>query len=466
MGKEGAGDSSMPSSRMIEFLLACTTGGLPVDVLRAARMRVLDSLGCGLFGATTEWGRIAAQVIAEECSQGAATVYASSGAIAPARAALVNGTATNGFELDDTAPGHVHPGAVVVPAALATAEQHGLSGSRFLLGVVAGYEAMSRTGLALGEAGWGFHITGIAGAVGAAVASGVAMGLTQQQLMRAIGIACSSAAGIKSFTQGTGGMIKRMHAGRAAESGVLACALAQRGFTAPLAALDGKFGLLETYGGKNADPHALDSALGGDYVISRSRPKVYPFCGGLHTMAQALHELQVGHAIEPGAIRRVRIGTNRRALALHAEVAPSETMAAQYSMPFTAAVSLTADPRDPRFFAGGRFDDPVLCRLAAKVELYEHPEMQAIYPRYGACVEVQLDDGRHLTAAILDRKGSPANPCSDQELKEKFACLAQTSYTKAAADEILSLVERLETMPALTPLSNALRSGMITGAGQ
>ena len=449
------------SSRMVEFLMSLKLAALPPKVISEARIRLLDGIGCGLYGAAMPWGRISAETIYEEGSQGAATVYGNKKPVAPARAALVNGTATHGIELDDISPGaHVHPGAVVIPAALATAEQCGASGERLLLGLIAGYEAMTRTGRGIGEAAWGFHITGVAGPVGAAVASGITQGLNYDQIMRAIGIACSSAAGIKSFTQGSGGMVKRMHAGRASESGVLACALARRGFTAPLGALDGKFGLLDVFGGDKSRPHALDENLGNEYAVASVWTKVYPCCGVLHTTAQALHALKVEHKVEESAIAGVRIGTNKRAVALNGDREPAETMAAQYSMPFTAAVALLRDPKNPRFYESDALNDPAVRNLARRVEIYADAEMDAMYPRYGTRVEVRLKDGRTLDTQLLDAHGTPADPCSEEEGREKFRCLAEVTNSKASIDEVVRVVERLETLVSVKPLSEALQSGV------
>ncbi len=449
------------SGRMVEFLLSLKLEDLPADLIREARTRLLDGLGCGLYGAVMPWGKIIAEVVYEEQSRGVATIYGNQEPVAAARAALVNGTVTHGIELDDISPGaHVHPGAVVIPAALATAERHDASGARLLLGLIAGYEAMTRVGRGIGEAGWGFHITGVAGPIGAAVASGVVQELSFDEVMRAIGIACSSASGIKSFTQGSGGMIKRMHAGRAAESGVLACALAHRGFTAPLAALDGRFGLLEVFGGDKSRPEALDQGLGENYAVSRVWTKVYPCCGVLHTTAQALHALRVENRIDPASIKSVRVGTNKRAIALNGEVAPKETMAAQYSMPFTAAVALTRDPKDPRYYTGDALNDPVVRELARRVEMYADTEMEALYPRYGTRAEVRLNDGRTFDTKLLDAHGTPADPCSEDEAKEKFRCLAVITNSDQSIHEVLSVVERLDKLPSVRPLSEALRSGV------
>ncbi len=448
------------SGRLVEFLLSLTAENVPATVICEARIRLLDTLGCGLYGSMMPWSRIAAEVIGEERSQGHATIYGSREAAAPARAALVNGTATHGIELDDIAPGHCHPGTAVVPAVLAVAEQFGLSGMRVLLGMVAGYEATSRTGRGIGEVGWGFHLPAIAGTVGAAVGSGVALGMPHEQVMRALGIACSSAAGIRSFVQGSGGMVKRLHAGRAAEAGVLACLLARRGFTAPLAALDGKFGLLEVFGGENCKPQALDADLGERFVISKVWTKMYPFCGGIHTMAQALQALRTQHSIAPSDVKSVRVGVNHRAMALHTEAAPREMMAAQYSMPFVAATALAGDPRDPRSFMAEALDDTVVCSLARRVELYLDADMDAIYPRHGAHVEICMAGGQKLSATLLAAKGTPEDPCNEEEVKEKFRCLAAAAVTDEAIAEIMSLVGRIETLSTVTSLSTLLRAGM------
>jgi 2-methylcitrate dehydratase PrpD len=448
------------SGHMVEFLLSLKFEDLPADLVREARVRLLDGLGCGLYGGIMPWGRIAAETVYDEQSQGSATVYSHRKPAAAARAALVNGTATHGIELDDISPGaHVHPGAVVIPAALATAERYGASGQRLLLGLIAGYEAMTRVGRAIGEAGWGFHITGVAGPVGGAVASGVVQGLPFETVMRAIGIACSSSSGIKSFTQGSGGMVKRMHAGRGAESGILACALAQRGFTAPMAALDGRFGLLEVFGGDKARPEELDRNLGQDYAIARVWTKVFPCCGVLHTTAQALDALRVQHKFQPSEIKSVRVGTNKRAIALNGAKAPKETMAAQYSMPYTAAVALTRDPRDPRHYAAEALDDRVVCELASRVELYADPEIEAMYPRYGTRTEVTLTSGKTLDMKLLDAHGTPADPCTEDEAREKFRCLAEAAVSKESIAEIVSVVDRLDKLASVEPLSHALRSG-------
>ena len=257
------------SARLVEHLAALKPTLLDGAIGASATMALLDTLGCGLYGANQQWGRILRAQILHEGSRGMATLFGENVTVAPSRAALANGTASHGFELDDIIQGAlVHPGAVVIPAALAVAEQSGASGERLLLGIVAGYEVIARLGWALGAEHntRGYHTTGVAGPIAATVAAGIVLGLSMEIILSAIGIACSSAGGIKAFTQGTGGMVKRMHAGRAAETGVLACELAQRGFTGPMAGVDGRFGLLEVIGGADSCVEALTNNLGHEYA--------------------------------------------------------------------------------------------------------------------------------------------------------------------------------------------------------
>src|SRR5690606_26556768 len=227
---------STNGTQLTEYLAGLSERDLTEPLARYATMALMDSLACGLDGARQPWSEIVAELVKSEDSRGHATLFGHTETVAPIHAALANGTAIHAFELDDVLLGALsHPGAVIVPAALAAAQTHGASGARFLLALVAGYETMWRVARALNTAHnhRGFHTTAVAGPIASTVAAGVVMGFDAQRLRCAIGIAASSAGGLKAFTQGSGGMIKRMHPGRAAEAGVLACELASRGFTGP-----------------------------------------------------------------------------------------------------------------------------------------------------------------------------------------------------------------------------------------
>src|SRR5687768_8626550 len=213
-----------PARELADFLHALSIDTVPASAMDAAKGCLLDTLGCALFGYPEAWAAIMADEMLAEGSRGQSTIVGHAESIAAPAAALCNGTAAHGFELDDHLDeAIVHPGAIVVSAALAAAEAVDASGSRLLLGLIAGYEISNRVGLAMGvePSVRGWHKTALAGPLGAAAAAGVVMNLDADPLHTAVCLACATASGTKAFATGAGGgMEKRMHAGRAAESGV------------------------------------------------------------------------------------------------------------------------------------------------------------------------------------------------------------------------------------------------------
>ena len=413
------------SESLVEFATSLSTANVPPRVLKQAQTCFIDSIGCGLFGAKQSWGEMMADNMLAEGSVGKCTLLGRREAMAPAPAALVNGTAIHGFEFDDVIVGGiVHPGAVVIPSALAAAEYANVSGSRLLLGVIAGYEAMMRVSLALGiePSQRGFHMTPIVGPIGATFAAGVTIGFTPDKLLAAIGLACSASSGIKSFAGGSGGgMVKRMHAGRSAEAGVRMCQLADRGFTGPRAALDGKFGLLEVFSGRTGRAERLTEELGSRWATDAVWVKVYPFCGGIHSAVQALRQLRGDVAFEAREIKKVRIGTSHDVIRKNCDPAPSDTMGAQYSIPYCAAVTLLANPKDPAMFSELAIANPIVRELATRIELYVDEQAEAAYPnQLGARVELHLVSGEVRTSTAFDAHGTPADPCTDTEREAKF----------------------------------------------
>jgi len=450
------------AGRFVEFMCALERNTPPARVLQQAKSCMLDSIACGLFGSRQLWGEIMAANTAVESAPGPCTVFGRSEGLAAAPAALVNGTAIHGYELDDLIVGAVvHPGAVIVPAALAAAEISGSTGLRLLLGVVAGYEAMARASLALGAepSQRGFHVTAVVGPVGAAVAAGVTMGLTKDELLAAIGLACSASSGIKSFAGGSGGgMVKRMHAGRSAEAGVRMCQLAARGFTGPRAALDGRFGLLEVFGGKTADAARLCEGLGDHWATNDIWVKLYPMCGGIHTAAQLLAQLRGSTPLRADDVQQVKVGVSKFAARNNGDPAPVDTMSAQYSIPYCAAVALLADPKDPAMFSDTALARPDFRDVASRVALFVDEHAESVYPnQLGARVELHLRGGEVRTAAALDAHGTPADPCSESERRARFLQLGSAALPAAALNGALKVIERLDELSSVESVSDALR---------
>lgn len=451
------------SRELIEFIHALKLETLPPDIVQRARGVLLDSLGCTLFGSLQPWSRIMAEEVLTESPQGRSTIVGQKQTVAAPAAALCNGTATHGFELDDLLDeAIVHPGAIIVPAAIAAAESVDAPGSKLLLGIVAGYEVLNRVGLAAGTepAHRGFHKTTIIGPVGAAVAAGVILDLSTEQLLSAAGLACSTSSGIKSFAAGTGGgMMKRMHCGRAAESGVRMAQLAARDFTGPPTAIDGKFGLLEVYGGKSARPELMTAGLGRDWAMTTVFVKVYSCCSWIQGAIQQLVALRGPRPLKPEDVKQVRIGVSAYAARNNGEPAPVDIMGAQYSFPYCAALALAGDPTDPGMYLEKEIGDPGRRALARRVELYTDPEMEAAYPKhYGSRIELVLADGERRTSFVLDPHGFPADPVTDPERVEKFTRLAGKAKSAARVADIAAAVQRVDKLSSARELMELVRN--------
>jgi 2-methylcitrate dehydratase PrpD len=451
------------SRELIEFIHALKLESLPPDIVNRAKGVLLDSLGCTLFGSLQPWSKIMAEEILAESPRGRSTIVGQKQTVAAPAAALCNGTATHGFELDDLLDeAIVHPGAIIVPAALAAAESVDASGSKLLLGIVAGYEVLNRVGLAAGTecAHRGFHKTTIIGPVGAAVAAGVILDLSTEQLMAATGLACSTSSGIKSFAAGTGGgMMKRMHAGRAAESGVRMAQLAARDFTGPPTAIDGKFGLLEVYGGKTARPELMTASLGQDWAMTSIFVKVYSCCSWIQGAIQQLVALRGPQPLKPDEVKQVRIGVSSYATKNNGEPAPVDIMGAQYSFPYCAALALAGDPTDPGMYLEKVIGDSGRRALARRVELFVDPEMEAAYPKhYGSRIELVLTNGERRTSFVLDPHGFPADPVTDPERIEKFTRLASHARPAARVSDIAAAVQRAEKLSSVRELMELIRN--------
>jgi 2-methylcitrate dehydratase PrpD len=446
---------------LLEFLHALEIERMPPSVVRAAQNCVLDTLGCALFGSPEPWSRIMAAEMQSEAPRGRSTIVGASTPVAAPAAALCNGTAAHGFELDDHLDeAIVHPGAIIVSAVLAAAESVDATGAQTLLGVIAGYEFANRLGLAMGvtpsQRGW--HKTSIAGPVGAAVGVAKVMNLSVDEMQCAVGLACATSSGTKAFAAGEGGgMEKRMHAGRAAEAGVRMAQLAARGFTAPPGAVEGRFGLLHVMSGDAAKREPLTEGLGAKWAVEHVYIKLYPCCAWIQAAAQLLVDMRGARPLRSEEIRDIRIGVSAYAKAQNGNPLPKDTMGGQFSIPYCVALALTGDPADPAAYADEAVRDATRRALAQRVEIFVDPEMEAAYPRhYGARVELELANGERRCAAKLDPHGMPADPCTQEELEDKFSRLAQRVKSGEEASRVLAEVRRLAAAPDVRSLTRLL----------
>jgi 2-methylcitrate dehydratase PrpD len=309
----------------------------------------------------------------------------------------------------------------------------------------------------------GFYPTGTSGVFGSAAAAARLLGLSSEKTAHAFGIAGSMASGIVECAE-SGGMVKRMHAGRAAEGGVTAAYLARRGFTGPTTVLEGKFGFCQTFSDKPALDLLLDG-LGTNYKIRETTVKPYACCSDIHPVIDALLEIKGKHAFAPSTVKQIVVEGPKKICELNNIDGTTSMMAAQYSVPFIAAIALSEDIRDPAVYQDSILSRTDLAALQRKVEMQVDEEFDRLFPkRIAARVTVTLDDGRKLVATNRGAVGSIHNPMSQAQIEAKFMALAGPILPDETADEVMRLIRNIEDNRSIAPLTSLLRFDI--GAGR
>ncbi|MFV2215314.1 MmgE/PrpD family protein [Actinomadura sp. LOL_016] len=422
-------------------------GSLPSDVLTTVKLHILDTLGCQVAFARLPWSRAAWRYAAEARTPGPATISYYGAPASVEMAAFVNASFTHGFEMDDTEMRSAsHPGAVVVPAALAAAQRHGSSGAELVAAVAVGYEVMVRVALsAVGMMRRGFHTTAVAGPFGAAAAAAALWSLDDVRTAHALGIAASHASGITEHSV-SGGSVKRVHAGIAARSGIESVRLARAGVTAPEGALDGRRGLLRAVAD---DPGMPASGLGEHFELLTTGLKPYCCCAAQHTVIDAVAQLQNEHPrLTPAAVRRVRVLQNdREADAVGLIVEPADVTSAQFSAAFGIALRLVRNANGFDDYMNARLDDEELLAVARRVT-YERAPAASPLPGDGPCrVSIELEDGSVLGTEVLGARGTSASPMSESDVIAKFRSLADEPLGEERAGRVVEIVMNLERLP-------------------
>src|SRR6201998_1926137 len=282
--------------RLAESVAALRYADLPTALVRRAKECIIAAVAAGICGSALPWSRIVIDYAERTGPGGKCQILGSGGAAgqAPA-AALAHGALAHAFELDSlTRPGAGgHPGATVLPPALAIAQERGADGRALIAAFVAGNEVMIRIGRATGHTteARALQAPCTTGPFGAAVAAGHLLGLDAGAMTNALGIAGSLGGGLLEFARGDGGMVKGLALGRASGAGVLAASLAARGFTGPRTVLEGKFGFLRVFC-TAWDEAELTRGLGEEFVVTSAVLKRYPCHATAHPAVRAVRELQ------------------------------------------------------------------------------------------------------------------------------------------------------------------------------
>lgn len=430
---------------------------LSAEVRRVAMLDLIDAAGLCVAARAEPYMQ---QVVGGWDSDGPCTAIGHARKLDAGGAALANGIGIHGEDFDDTLEGApIRVGAMTIPAALSVAERFGLPGERAMLGVVAGLETICRLNHvapgAIHKAG--FHPVGVVGAMGAAAAAGVTLGLDARQQAMAFGIAGSFASGILEYLT-EGAWTKRLHPGWAAQSGVRAAVLARTGFFAPRTVFDGPHGFFHAFAPTaTPDFSHLSDGLGDRWYAERIAFKPYACGTMIHPYIDCMIRLaQTG--IDPDSIARITCPTGEGLVhrlwePLADKHHPPSGYAAKFSMPFCMAVGFFDGDAGLSQFTDARAADDAVLRLAQKISYVIDPENE--YPRnYSGHIRVETTDGRRIALDQPHLRGGMREPLTEAQIEAKARanCL-HGGWVPARADEMIDWLRALPHHPNLAGLS-------------
>jgi len=421
---------------------AVTYESLPEPVRELARQCVLDYYGVGLAGADDPLATILLDELAEAGGAAQASIIGRKAKLPALSAALVNGAIGHALDYDDVnlaMPGH--PSVAILPGLIALAEQRNSTGRDVLAAFVAGYETACRIGMALrpGHYDRGFHATGTIGAFGAAAACAHLLGLDAEATARALGIAGTQAAGLKSQF---GTMCKPFHAGKASQSGLLAARLAARGFSSRPDLVECEQGFALTHGPDfNADAALAQPANG--FHIFANLFKYHAACYLTHGPIESAREIRERHGVRPEQIARMTLSLDRSTDRVCNIPAPTDGLEAKFSLRQTVAMALSGvDTASLAAYSSETATDSALVRLRDKLAL----DFREGWPQAKAELQVTLTDGRVLKAS--HDAGIPNGDIAGQRerLVAKFDALAEPVLGAARARELRSAILGLDAL--------------------
>src|SRR5215468_10126336 len=402
-------DHSSPDNihtrRIADFVSQLRFEQIPEPVRERGKLLVLDSLGCAIYGAKLEWCRILQRTFGELDASRTTSIWGTAQKLSSTNAALVNGTQVQGFELDDVhRDGVLHCGAVTLPALVAVAESHTpMSGRDFLAAAIAGYEIGPRVGRCMGQEhiGQGWHSGATLGVFSAGAAAARGLGLDAEQCVHALGIAGTQAAGLMAAQYGA--MVKRMHAGRAAQSGLYGALLAKEGFTGIRDVFEAPYGGFCTTFSRSHDRFDLDAlsaGLGTDWETMRVALKFYSCVGSNHTTLDAIRDIRARRPFMLDELDRVVVHGSRVTVDhVGWPYKPEGLTSAQLNLPYCVATLLLEGDVFVGQFTEAAVEDRDRMALSKQVEVMEDEAITARGARFRHMVrvDVKLHDGSMLT---------------------------------------------------------------------
>lgn len=462
--------SAAPTRRFAGFTADLTYDRLPVEVREALTVFLLDYLRVASLGQRMPWSAWATNLGRELGGNGQSTVMFSSDRTDPERATFINTTYSGSIDADDVHVGSMlHPGCIVISAALAVGEAQGRSGERILAAIAAGYENMIRIGLAIQPSHFrrGFQSTATCGGFGAATAAASLMfrgNDRTERIAETIGLVASFSGGLTQFYH-SGSTVKRIHAAHAAGEGVHAALLAGAGFSGPADILEGKDGFARAY----ADGHDFDKGLAGigeQWRLLETAIKPHATSARVLAAIEATADLCREHRLMPADIKAIRVGIPKIIQGRLTVNEPKDVQAAQMSLPYCMAMVIARGKELPAGFTiniddfDGALADPSVMAISKSIDCALDPDAERVSTEQsvGAKVTLTLQSGKVIEKFLEAPKGSASRPFTMDDHVARFRAEMLRRYAPAQVDALLDEVRQFSNAPNPDRLMQLLAS--------
>lgn len=428
---------------------------LSPEVVGVTKKQVLDLLGVGVRGFSMAGAKELREIVLDWGGKEEATVMGTTRKVPAPNAAHVNATMVHSLDYDDVhEAGVMHPGVIAIPTALAVAElKGGLTGKEFITAVALGTDMMCRLGLSSTpgrspiEVGW--HQTTLFGFMGSAAVAGRTMGLSEEQIINAMGIAYNQAGGNGQAVR-DGALTKRLGPGFSVKGGLTSALLAERGITGAHNCLDADWGLYKLYWRGDYDPVGLVAGLGTRFEGPNVSIKPYPCCRGVHPAIDAALALGKEHDIKAESIERIKVfvtDAHYKLLStpLEVKLKPRSPVDAQFSIPWGIATAIVKRRAGLEDYNEAAVTNPDVLALTAKMQVEIDNGLQRADKIEPTRVEILMKTGEVHSAVVEHPLGSPEKPMSFDDCAVKFRDCAK-KIGSASMDRVIDLVSRLESL--------------------
>lgn len=435
------------------FAAGLNHNDMPTEAREVARQCLLDVLGVTLAAADEPLVQMLTAEAEEAGGAAQATVIGQGFQTSAAQAALANGAAAHALDYDDVLKAMSgHPTVPVYPAILALAERDGLSGRDVVTAFVAGVEIEARIGamMAGGHYAKGWHSTGTIGTFAAAAAAGRLIGLDDEAMARALGIAGTQAAGLKSMF---GTMCKPLHAGKAAHNGLMAANLAKRGFSSRHDVLDCAQGFTATQSGEAVDTAAALEGLGAVFHTPDVLFKYHAACYGVHAPVEAALKAAKHPAFDPALVDHIDVTVHQACIGMCDIAEPTTGLEGKFSLSHNVALGLLGMANGALdLFEDARMQENAPMALRQKVRVQGSNSPGAFEAR----LAIHQSDG--VVIQETHDVAAPERNLSRQwdKVEAKFRALAGNALG-ARTDEVIALCRAFDEAESVRPLMDAVR---------